>query len=104
MLLTWVRVLESTIVGSLYDQCCCNQSVLYIFIFIGKLLFCGCLNNETDLTDWKRRIKNADLIPTQLLELCLKFWCQNALASSSYVNMMEKMYQVIKELSDLEGI
>lgn len=80
------------------------SSSLCFVLFIGKLLFCGCLNNDTDLTDWKRKIKNADLIPTQLLELCLKFWCQNALASSSYVNMMEKMYQVIKELSDLEGI
>lgn len=74
------------------------------FVYLGKLFFCGCLNNDSDINEWKSRIKNADLIPSEILTLCLKFWCQNALASSSYVTLMEKMYQVVRALSDLEGM
>ncbi|ODN02339.1 Rab3 GTPase-activating protein non-catalytic subunit [Orchesella cincta] len=70
---------------------------------LGKLLFCGCLNNNSDLKEWKSHVKNADLIPSELLSLCLNFWCENALASTSYVNVMETMYHVVRALSELQG-
>lgn len=75
----------------------------FLVCFLGTLFFCGCLNNDSSVEEWKQKVQNADLLPAELLALCLKFWCQNALVSSSYVNMMEKMYRVVKSLSDLEG-
>jgi len=77
--------------------------MLSLLNFVGKLLFCGCLNNNSDLKEWKSRVKNADLIPAELLSLCLSFWCENALASTSYVNVMETMYHVVRVLSELQG-
>lgn len=67
-------------------------------------MFCGCFNSSSDLKQWKTLLKNADLVPIELILETLKFWCSNALASSSFIGMMSRLYLVIRAICDLEGI